>query len=165
MFTTANFALFLVIICFSVGLLASFLPILPGTVIAWAGIVIHKLWLGDASVPWWFLGVATGLVFFAQGLDMACTYWGAKKFGASWRGALGGVAGGLIGVLIFNLPGLIIGPLVGVVLAEIMGGRNLAQAGRAGVGTIVGGLVAFVLKLGVTVTLIAGFFLFLAQNS
>ncbi len=162
MFTAVNFAMVVVIICFSFGLLASFLPILPGTVIAWAGIVIHKLWLWDASVPWWFLGVATGLVLFAQGLDMACTYWGAKKFGATWRGALGGVLGGIIGILIFNLPGLILGPIAGVVAAETLGGRDLRQAGKAGIGTIVGGLIAFVLKFGVTVSLIAGFFLVLA---
>ncbi len=164
MLTASHMALSVAVICFMVGLMASFLPILPGTVIAWAGIVIHKLWLMEASVPWWFLGVATGFVLLAQGLDMACTYWGAKKFGATWRGALGGVIGGILGVLIFNIPGLFLGPIIGVVAAETLGGRDLFQAGKAGIGTIVGGLVAFALKLGVTVSLIAGFFLVLAQN-
>jgi len=37
------------------GILGTILPILPGTVIAFIGITLHKLLLGDASVSWGFV--------------------------------------------------------------------------------------------------------------
>jgi len=37
---------------FAIGLATSLLPVMPGNFIVWAGVLVHKLWLGDASVSW-----------------------------------------------------------------------------------------------------------------
>ena len=157
-------ALSLAIFFFAVGLAASFLPVLPGSVIAWVGIVIHKLWLWEESVSWTFFAVATVLVVLAQVVDLVFTYWGARRFGATWRGGVGAVFGGISGMIFFSLPGLILGPIVGAVAGELLGGRRLKAAGKAGVGTIVGGIVAFFFKLLVTLIVIGGFFLYLLST-
>ncbi len=114
--TAEGLALAIAVIHFLFGFAGSFLPVLPGTFFAWLGIFIHKIWLGDASVPWTFFWIATALTLFCQVLDPACAYLGAKKFGATWRGALGAVLGGIAGVIFFNLAGLVIGPIVGAIL-------------------------------------------------
>lgn len=151
----APYALALAIILFLVGFFGSFLPILPGSVFVFAGIAIHKLWLGEASpIPWWFVVVSLVLVILAQLIDFAGSYFGAKKFGATWIGALGALIGGIAGMIFFNLPGLILGPIIGAVGFELMNEREAKDAAMAGFGTVVGGLVAFIFKFGITCFLI-----------
>ncbi len=154
-----DLAMLIAVILFVIGFLGSFLPVLPGNAIVWLGIFIHKMMLGDASVSWTFFWIATVLAIAAQVLDYLCAYWGARRFGASWQGALGGVIGGILGAIFFNIPGLILGPIIGVLAVELVRSRNLRQAGRAGIGTVVGGFAAFIGKLFLTVIMISGFFL------
>jgi len=160
--TLPDAVLLLTVLLFATGFVGSFLPIIPGNIIVWLGIVAHKLILGDDSVSWLFFWSATAFAVIAQVLDYLCTYWGARRFGATWQGAVGGVIGGIVGLIVLNIPGLILGPIAGVIAVELFRSKNLRQAGRAGVGTVVGGFIAFVIKLGITCMMIAGFFLSLA---
>ena len=141
-----------------IGLGGSFLPLVPGAVLIWVAILLHKVWLGPESVSWVFVGWAAAAVVLSQVLDTLCTFWGARRFGASWRGALGAVVGGILGVLFFNIIGLVLGPIVGAVVAELVSDRSLREAGRAGLGTLVGGIAAFVLRLGISVGIVVAFY-------
>lgn len=143
----------------AIGILGCLLPVLPGTVIAFVGIALHKLLLGEASVSWSFVLVALGITVLSIFIDIWCTWWGARRFGASWKGALGAVLGAIAGFLFFSLPGLIIGPVVGAILFELMDDRSGPEALAAGVGTIVGSLMAFFLKFGMTAAMGIGFFM------
>ena len=141
------------------GILGTLLPILPGTAIAFTGIALHKLLLGEASVSWGFVTFALAITLLTIFIDIYCTWWGARRFGATWFGASGAVLGALVGMLFFSLPGLIIGPIVGAILFELLANRDGADATRAGFGTIVGSVVALILKLGLTVGMGAAFYL------
>jgi len=140
------------------GILGTLLPVLPGTVIAFTGIALHKLLLGEASVSWAFVAVALAITILTVIIDVYCTWWGARRFGATWLGATGAVLGALIGFLFLSLPGLIIGPFIGAVVFELLANRNGAEATRAGFGTIVGSVLALVLKLGLTAGMGAAFY-------
>jgi len=153
--TVANI---LVGILFAIGLAGCFLPVVPGSVLIWVGILIHKLWLGPESVSWAFVGWAAAAVVLSQLLDLLCTYWGARRFGASWRGALGAVVGGLLGVVTLGFIGLVLGPIVGAIVAELISDRSLREASRAGLGTLVGGVAAFVLRLGISCAMVVWFY-------
>lgn len=146
-------------IFFITGLFSTFMPVIPGPFLVWAGIFIHKAVLGDDSVSWTFFAVATILTLLAQVLDFLCGFWGAKRFGASWQGGVGAVLGGLAGAVLFNIPGLIIGPIAGVILVEFIRNRDIQQAGKAGIGTIVGGIAAFVAKFAISFIMIVGFYI------
>ncbi|OIO60195.1 MAG: DUF456 domain-containing protein [Verrucomicrobia bacterium CG_4_10_14_3_um_filter_43_23] len=150
---------------FLIGFIGSFLPVLPGTAIVLAGIVMHKLWVPEHSVSWTFVIVATVLTILAQVLDWLCAYWGARKFGGSWKGGLGAFLGILIGPFVLSpflgvgvLMGIIIGPVIGAIVGELLGGNHIHKATKAGFGTIIGGIVSFVLKLGISAFMI-GYFL------
>lgn len=153
----ASIALGIVILGFLVGLAGTFLPILPGPLVAWAGVLIHKLWLGSQSVAWWVVVVITGVMVITHLLDLLLTWWGAKHFGASWKGALGALVGGIAGFIFFNILGMIVGPFVGAFVFEWIDQRNTRQAVRAGWGSFIGGLLAFAAK-GALVGLMAGLF-------
>ena len=155
-------AMIVAVTFFAIGFFGSFVPIMPGTGFVWFGILAHRLIAGEASISWTFFWVATVLAATAVILDNLLTYWGARRFGASWQGALGGVAGGIAGLILFNLPGLILGPIIGVIGVEWYRNRNIRQAGRAGFGAILGGLLSFIGKFLLSCILIAGFFFSLA---
>ena len=79
-------------------------------------------------------------------LDYVASVYGAKKLGATWRGVVGALVGGLIG-LFFNLPGILLGPFIGAMLCELAGGREWKAASRAGVGATLGLLAGAIGKL------------------
>jgi hypothetical protein len=144
---------------FVVGFLGALVPLAPGSLVVWLGIVVYRLWLGEAGVPWWFVFASGGLVILAQLFDIASGAWGAKKFGATWRGMVGALLGGIVGFFVPPpLLWLLLGPIIGAVLGEMLGGRKFAEAGRAGLGTVVGALAAWAAKIGVTVFVIGWFY-------
>jgi uncharacterized protein YqgC (DUF456 family) len=145
---------------FLLGLASSLLPVVPGSLIVWSGVIIHKLWLGDASVSWKVV-IITGLItLVGQVTDFLMGVWGARKFGASWKGAVGALLGAFIG---FFLPPpllwLILGPIVGAIIGELCAGRTLQAGSKAGLGAIIGGIIAFALKFGFCLLVVALFYL------
>lgn len=145
---------------FLIGLATSLLPVVPGNFIVWLGVIVHKLWLGDASVSWKIVMITGALTLIGQAGDLLFGIWGARKFGASWKGAMGALLGACIG---FFLPPplfwLIVGPIIGAVIGEVYAGRTWKDGSKAGLGTIIGGAIAFAFKFGLSVCIISLFFL------
>ena len=134
----------LLVMC--VGAVGSVLPLLPGTPVVLIAAIGHKLYFGDKGAAIWVLvvlGVITGLSLL---LDYAATYFGAKKLGATWKGSTGAIVGGLIG-LFFNIPGVLLGPFIGALLFEWVGGRPFGESARAGLGATLGLLAGAAGKL------------------
>lgn len=141
-----------------VGVLGSILPVLPGCVIVWAGIVVYKLWVPD-GVSWHLVGYTAGLAALAQLLDFIAGYYGTKKFGGSTRGAIGAVLGGIIGPFVLTpFIGLVIGPVIGAILGEISANKSLRDSGKAGLGTLLGGIASFVIKICIAFSMTAWFY-------
>jgi uncharacterized protein YqgC (DUF456 family) len=145
------------------GLVGIVVPALPGTVLVFAG-----LWL--AAWADGFMRVGTGtlvvlgvLTAASYTVDFAAGAMGVRRLGASPRAMLGATLGTLVG-LFFGLPGLIIGPFVGAMIAELTVQRNLARAGRAGVAAWIGIVVGTMIKVGLVFVMLgiflAAFFLF-----
>jgi len=145
---------------FAVGLITSVLPVVPGSLIVWLGVIVHKLWMGDASVSWKIVILTGLLTLIGQLADLVMGVWGARRFGATWKGAVGAFAGACAG---FFLPPpllwLVIGPVLGAVIGELFAGRSLMQGSKAGFGTVVGSVLAFAVKFGLSVCVVALFFL------
>ncbi len=135
------------IVLFAVGLIGSVLPIVPGTTIIGAAVVIHRVMLGSGkSVSWWIVSAVISLALASYAIEFAAGYLGAKRFGATKWGALGAAAGGIAG-LFFGLPGLVCGPILGAVGFELMNGRRMLAAGKAGWGTLLGNIAGMIAEL------------------
>lgn len=145
---------------FMFGLVGSLLPVVPGSFIVWLGVIMHRLWMGaDASVTWKIVILTGILTLFGQIVDFLMGIWGARKFGASWKGAVGAFVGAFVGFFVPPpLFWLIVGPIAGAVVGELAAGRTFREGGKAGVGTVVGGIIAFALKFGISMCVIALFF-------
>lgn len=128
------------------GALGSFLPVIPGPLIAGLGLLGFKL-IFPMSISWWLVIAGIIIAVFSQIIDIVATWLGAKKFGATWRGTLGAFVGVFIGM--FLPPPLIwifIAPLVCALLFELLGGADIRKATNAGIGALVGTILASVIK-------------------
>lgn len=139
-----GFALTLLVML--MGLAGTLLPGLPGTPVLLVAALGHKLWFRDDGAAWWVIAVLTVIVLFSILLDYLATVVGAKKLGATWRGMTGAIVGGLIG-LFFGLPGILVGPFLGAMLLEKLGGREWKDSSRAGLGATLGLLAGAVGKV------------------
>lgn len=147
------------IVLFAVGLIGTILPVVPGTTIILVAAVVHRLMLGaDKSVSWWVIAVLVAFTVVSYLLESAAGYFGAKRFGATKWGAFGAVIGGICG-LFFGLPGIFVGPIVGVVAVEFIAGRKLIAAGKAGWGTLLGNLGGMIAKVAIALAMIVIFLL------
>jgi uncharacterized protein len=140
----------------SLGIVGSILPGLPSTPIVFLTAMAHKLYFGEAGAAWWVIVLLALLMVASLAVDYAASVLGAKKLGATWRGALGAIVGGLIG-LFFSLPGILLGPFIGAVVFELAGGRDWRQSSKAGVGATLGLIAGAIGKIGVCLIMMALF--------
>jgi uncharacterized protein len=137
----------LTIVLFAIGLIGTVVPVLPGTTIILAAAIVHRLMLGpDKSIGWSTIIVMVLLTLASYALDILAGYFGAKYFGATKWGTFGAVLGALIG-LFFGLIGLFIGPVIGAIAGEVIAGKRMIDAGRAGWGSLLGNVGATLAKL------------------
>ena len=139
-----------------VGLVGTLLPALPGTILVFAGLLVAAWADGFTRVGPGTLVLLGILTAASYTIDLVAAALGVKRFGASRRAAAGAALGTLLG-LFFGLPGLIVGPFVGAVAAELSARRNLAQAGRAGLGAWIGFLAGAIVKVGVVFVMLGIF--------
>ena len=139
------------------GLAGTVLPVLPGTVLVWGGIVLGA-WIDDFTrVGVTTLAVVTVLAVLAWGLDYVAGLMGAKKAGASKLALLGAAAGTVVG-LFMGLVGVLFMPLAGAAAGEYLAQKDQARAVKVGIATWVGIMVGLIAKV-VLAFIMVGIFL------
>ncbi len=154
----------LALLVMAVGLAGSILPILPSTPVVLLAAVGHRLYFGPHGASNLILLALLFLTALSLVMDHAASVLGARKLGATWRGAVGAVIGGLAG-LFFSLPGVILGPFLGATLFEMLGGRHWKQATRAGAGAVLGLLLGAAGKFACCVVMMALFAISVVMRS
>ena len=153
----------LAVVLVVVGLLGTVMPVLPGTALIFAGLLLSA-WADDfAHVGWVGLAIIAALGVLAFVADFVAGLMGAKRVGASPQALVGAALGGLVGFF-FGLPGMIVGPFAGAVGGEFLAKGRLAQAGKVGLGTWLGLIAAAVLKVVIAFMMIATFITFYVMN-
>jgi uncharacterized protein YqgC (DUF456 family) len=139
-----------------VGLVGVVLPVLPGTVLMFVGVLLVA-WADNFTR----IGVGTlvliGVIAAASySVDFVAAALGTRRLGASPR-AMAGAAVGTMAGLFFGLPGIVFGPFVGAVLGELSAHRDLARAGRAGMAAWFGFAIGIAVKIGLAFLILAIF--------
>ena len=127
------------------GIAGCVLPILPGAPLAYAGLLLlHFTGLAHFSTAQLIVWLIVVVVL--QVVDYITPLLGSKYSGGTSFGNRGCVAGTLLGL--FFMPwGIILGPFLGAVAGEMMGGSDFPHAVRAGLGTLIGFLLGTLLKV------------------
>jgi uncharacterized protein YqgC (DUF456 family) len=121
-----------------IGAVGLVLPVLPGAPLIFIGALLAA-WAEDFQyLGMWSLVVLGALAVLAVAVDFIASAFGVNRFGASRRAVAGATLGALLGLFFGGPVGVLVGPFVGAVVGELTVRRNLAAAGRAGVGAALG---------------------------
>ncbi|MFZ5494833.1 MAG: DUF456 family protein [Verrucomicrobiota bacterium] len=136
----------LVILLMLAGLAGCVVPLLPGTTLILAAVLLQK-WLLPDTLTWMAVGWIAGFWLLSVVADLGCTLLGTKLLGGG-RWGMAGATGGALAGMCFSLPALLLGTMLGAIVAEKWGGKKTAgQALRAGAGAALGFLVSGFAKL------------------
>ena len=140
-----------------IGILGTVLPVLPGIPVALAGMWLAA-WLGEYQKISILTIVVLGvLTVISIAVDFLASALGAQRAGASKMAILGAGLGSFIGLLFFSLPGLVIGPFVGVMLVETSKGKSVREASKIGFATWIGMALGMALKVGLAFSMLGIF--------
>jgi len=135
-----------------VGILGSFLPVLPGPPIGWVGLLLLHL---TSAIPqnWTFLGITAVVALVVVALDYIIPAMGTKKFGGSRAGMVGTTIGLLVSLVfpVLGIFGIIIWPFVGALVGELINKADQKTALKAAFGSFMGFLTGTFLKFLVAV--------------
>ena len=146
----------LVVLLIVVGLAGIVVPVLPGTALIFAGILVGA-WIGDfAEIGGWTLALTGFLTLVSFACDYLAAVLGAKRLGASRQAVFGAAIGTVLGIF-SGLWGLLFMPLAGAALGEFFVLRDLRRAGQVGVATAVGLLVGTAVKIAIAFTMVGIF--------
>ena len=128
------------------GIIGSFIPILPGPITGWVGLLILHM-TNAVPMNWTFLGITLGVAVAIWIIDYFIPAMGTKKFGGTRYGVVGTMLGLILGILFFPPLGIIIGPFAGAYLGEMLHDRkDRKRALKAAFGSFIGFLTSTFLK-------------------
>jgi uncharacterized protein YqgC (DUF456 family) len=126
------------------GMAGSFLPIIPGPLTSWFGLLsLH--YTSKVEQDWHFLGWTLVIALIIMVLDYLIPIWGTKAFGGSKAGTVGATVGLVVG-LFFPPFGIIFGPFIGAFAGELSKNTNRQIALKAAFGSFLGFLSGVLLK-------------------
>ncbi|KIX20794.1 membrane protein [Flavobacterium sp. 316] len=151
--------------CFMIiGILGSFLPVLPGPPISWIGLLLLYL-SPEIENNYWILSITLVIAITITVLDYIIPAKGTKRFGGSKYGIWGTNIGLIIG-LIAPIPfGFLIGPFLGAFIGEmIYDTKDHNRALKAATGSLIGFLAGTFIKFVITIAYL-GLFLGLVWDN
>ena len=144
--------IFLVILGFvfaCLGIVGSFLPVLPGPITSWVGLLLLHL---TSVVPqnWTFLGITLAIAVFIFILDYFIPAMGTKRFGGSKYGVYGTTIGLIVGLFTPIPFGILIGAFVGALVGELIyDSKDTNRAIKASFGAFLGFLASATIKFSI----------------
>jgi uncharacterized protein YqgC (DUF456 family) len=140
-----------------IGLAGIIVPVIPGVIIVWLGLFVYAIGTGFATISIPAVVIFFVLTALTFALDFVIPMLGMKKYRASNWALLGSFLGFIIGITVFGIWGLILGPIIGAFVAELIVRRNLKQGAQAALGSLLGTVVGTLLKLTLSLIMIGYF--------
>lgn len=151
----------LVILLFAIGMAGTVYPVLPGVVAIYFAFFVYGWFFSFEPFGPLFWIVQTLIVVVLLVADYAVGAWGVKKFGGSKLSVWLSTIGIIIGPFVIPAFGLVIGPLIGAMLGEIIRGESLSKAFKVGIGSVVGLFSSIVVKVILQLVMIIAFIIWI----
>ena len=119
------------------GILGSFLPVLPGVPLSWLGLLIFYL-IPGVGMNYLFLAITLAVAVIFYILNLVIPAMGTKRFGGSRKGMIGATIGLVIGIFAPIPFAILFCPFLGAFIGEIINKSDSRTAGRAAFGSFVG---------------------------
>ena len=132
------------------GIIGSFMPILPGPLTSWFGLfilnLISSVEIDSALLIITFIIAATIFI-----LDSLIPIYGSKYFGATKYGIIGASIGLVIGIITPIPFGILIGPILGALIGELLFNNDLRKSIKSSIGVLIGFVVSSLIKFVISI--------------
>ncbi len=140
-----------------IGIVGSFLPIIPGPLTSWLGILL--LYLTSAVEFNLNFVLITFTVAVSVGiLDYIIPILGVKKLGGSRSGQIGTTVGLIVALIILGPIGIIIGPFMGALLGEMSTNKSIKDSLKPAFGSFIGVIAGSVIKFLISLSFLFFYF-------
>ena len=151
-----NFLWVLSAVLVLVGLAGTVLPLLPGTLLVWAGLLLGA-WIDDFTrVSVLTVVFITLLAALAWALDFVAGLMGAKRAGAAKLALVGAAVGTVVGIFM-GLVGVLFMPLVGAAIGQYWAQRDQQRAAKVAFATWLGLMLGMVAKVVISFVMVGIF--------
>ncbi len=133
-------------ICVITGVIGCIIPVLPGPIMCYAGLLLLQLTSGHPFTLS-LLVIYAVLTALAALLDYIIPIYGTKKLEGSKYGIWGSAVGLLLGIMFFFPLGILLGPIAGAFAGELLSGRSAGRAIKSAFGSFLGFLASTVIRL------------------
>lgn len=149
------------ILFFIVAFIGLIYPIIPSALFMMGGFLLYGLIATFDGMTWLFWVIQTLFILLLFVADTLSNLVGVKRFGGSKAGMWGSTIGLLLGPFIIPVAGIILGPFLGAIIAELIVSRSgIKQSFKTGIGSLVGFLTSVITKGTLMVIMIVLFILF-----
>ncbi len=133
------------------GIVGSFLPILPGPLTGWFGLLLLHF-TSVISMNWTFLSITLCIAILIWILDYFIPAMGTKRFGGSKYGVYGTTIGLIVGLLSPIPFGILIGAFFGALIGELLyDSKDTNRALKASFGAFLGFLTSATIKFSISI--------------
>lgn len=151
-----DWQLLIAILLIAIGIAGTVLPMLPGVPLVFAGLLLIA-WMDEfAQVSILTMCIIGIIALLAWVVDFVASIATAKKVGASKYALWGAAIGALVGIA-GGIAGLIIGPAIGAIIGELAWHKDATRATTVGIAAGLGFVLALVVKILLTLTMLAIF--------
>lgn len=147
----------LVLLMFLVAMAGSVIPILPGPIFAFFGVLILKLTIAAVALSWTGVLICLALAVLSMLLDYVLPVKYSPTRAGAWGAFVGVFFGLAVGMLFPPLAifGVFLGPLVCAYLFEYYSNRDFRKAWKTGKGAFWGTLLSVIARIAVIMLMVA----------
>lgn len=140
-----------------IGIVGSFLPIIPGPVTSWLGILLLNL-TSAVEFNLNFVLITFTVAVSVGILDYIIPILGVKKLGGSRSGQIGTTVGLIVALIILGPIGIIIGPFMGALLGEMSTNKSIQDSLKPAFGSFIGVIAGSVIKFLISLSFLFFYF-------
>ena len=141
------------VLLMGVGILGTVIPMIPGLPMIFAGAWLAAFIDHYDKINVWVVVLLGVLMLFGLAVDWIAQTMGAKKAGATKLGIVGSLIGTFVGIFT-GVWGLIVMPLLGSAIGEVIVQEVVLRSGKVGLATWLGMIIGTVVKLALAFTMI-----------
>ena len=133
-----------VILCL-IGIVGSFIPIIPGPTTSWFGLLVLNF-TDSVNFNVQFLAITLIIAIVISAMDYIIPIIGVKKLGGSKGGLIGASIGLITGLIIMGPIGIFLGSFIGAIAGEMINEKNFKDSLKPALGSLIGILIGSGIK-------------------
>lgn len=144
---------------FIIGFAGLIFPVVPAVLMFWIGFLVFHFLVDSDALSWMFWVIAfvlTVLVFIS---DVIANSYFVKRYGGTKRGEYAAIIGVIFGMFIYPPFGVIFVPFILVLIVEAIGSKDMNQALKASIGSLLAFLSSSIFNAVIYVLMVIWFLL------